>query len=173
MNASWKALSPVAFITVIGSGGLLLTGIRYGAAAYQLVLSAAVAEGAPITRLTAVPMKVAAASPMAASLLLRMICPPGGVRGWTNYWTRPLMKSRREGRVRVLGGRKAAEYPIFVREWRRAGEPATDRNGEVSGRVRRRPDSRAPDRGSGGRTGKRRRRNGQAARAVPERCKLS
>src|SRR4051812_39071237 len=114
MNASWNALSPVAFITVTGSGGLLLWGIRYGAAAYQLLLNAAVADGAPSTRLTAVAAKVAAASPTAASLLLRMSCPPGLGSRWTDHWTRPLMKSRRESRFSGCARAKSAEYPIFV-----------------------------------------------------------
>jgi hypothetical protein len=59
MNASWNAFCPVAFMTVMASGGLLSKGIRYGAEAYQLLLSAALALCA-LTR----PNSVAA--PMAA-----------------------------------------------------------------------------------------------------------
>src|SRR5436190_21430404 len=40
MNASWKAFWPVASITVETFGGELSSGIRYGAEAYQLLLSA-------------------------------------------------------------------------------------------------------------------------------------
>src|SRR3954451_20761454 len=41
MNASWNAFCPVAFMTSTGSGGLLSNGIRYGAEAYQLLVSMA------------------------------------------------------------------------------------------------------------------------------------
>src|SRR6185312_3739767 len=41
MNASWKAFCPVASMTVEMFGGELSSGIRYGAEAYQVLLSAA------------------------------------------------------------------------------------------------------------------------------------
>lgn len=40
MNANWNAFCPVAAITTVGSGGLLLSGIKYGAEAYQFWLRA-------------------------------------------------------------------------------------------------------------------------------------
>ncbi|GAA0647459.1 hypothetical protein GCM10010174_83470 [Kutzneria viridogrisea] len=82
MNASWNAFWPVAAMTTVGSGGLLLCGIRYGADAYQLLLSAAGAAAEPgsafaaVVATAATPPVTAIAAKAAAASLARCICPP-------------------------------------------------------------------------------------------------
>src|SRR5438105_5363587 len=78
MNASWNAFCPVAFMTATGSGGLLSNGMRYGADAYQLLLSAALA-GQAFTTPTAAAAMVTAATDASVNVLLRCIggCLPG------------------------------------------------------------------------------------------------
>src|SRR3954471_3747403 len=79
MKASWNAFCPVAFMTVIGSGGSLSNGIRYGADAYQLLLSAALALCA-LTRPTAVAPAAATTVTARVTNDFRGTCPPRGVR---------------------------------------------------------------------------------------------
>src|SRR5262245_51110717 len=77
MNANWNAFWPVASMTVIGSGGALSNGIRYGAEAYQLSVSAALALWA-LTNPTSVAPPMATA--VAARLMRDLRCTgaPGG-----------------------------------------------------------------------------------------------
>src|SRR5882762_4443226 len=83
MKASWNAFWPVASMTAATSGGLLSSGMTYGAEAYQLFPSAAVA-GWPVTASAVRASTAAAAEPTAAVFQLRMRCadmtlePPGG-----------------------------------------------------------------------------------------------
>ncbi|GAB3894050.1 hypothetical protein GCM10029964_071780 [Kibdelosporangium lantanae] len=59
----------MADMTTVGSGGLLLTGIRYGAEAYQLSPKAAAGCAlAVVMAVTAVAATVASANPAAASV---------------------------------------------------------------------------------------------------------
>src|SRR6185436_3208102 len=73
MNANWNAFWPVAFITVTGSGGLLSKGIRYGAEAYQLLVSAALAGGAEMTIVAATASALAPIVPSKAKLRRCMV----------------------------------------------------------------------------------------------------
>src|SRR5882757_465151 len=59
MNASWNAFSPVASMIAPASGGVLSSGMRYGAAAYQLLDRALAEAVAP----SAWPAPSAAAAP--------------------------------------------------------------------------------------------------------------
>ncbi|GAA1969735.1 hypothetical protein GCM10009838_30550 [Catenulispora subtropica] len=66
MKASWKAFWPVASMTAETSGGELSSGIRYGAEAYQVLGSAAVALGAALLEVASA-MVVPAASASAVT----------------------------------------------------------------------------------------------------------
>src|SRR3954451_3334454 len=48
MKASWNALRPVASMMAVGRGGLLSSGLRYGAAGYHWLLSALAETVAPL-----------------------------------------------------------------------------------------------------------------------------
>src|SRR5579859_3660607 len=99
MKASWKALRPVAAITSVGFGGLLSSGIRYGAAAYQLLPRAAVVLAWALPPIEASsPPAASAAAPTVATMRL-------GVK--RNTWT--LLVGRRARTCVDACGREGAQ----------------------------------------------------------------
>ncbi len=73
MNASSNAFWPVAAITVGRSGGLLSSGMTYGADPYQLLVSVAACAGLPANAAIDVPRRATALALANAMIRLRRI----------------------------------------------------------------------------------------------------